>query len=125
MKLLLVFAAYTAVAFVASQGLPGVKLEKGIGPAAGLAIVFGVLNLFLGLFIKFVLGVAATALTVLTLGAGFPVFFLIGTTANAIMLKLADSLLPGFDLDGWAPAFLMGFAFALCGWLLKILSIAG
>lgn len=125
MKLLLVFAAYTAVAFVASQSLPGVKLEKGIGPAAGLAIVFGVLNMILGLFIKFALGVAATALTVLTLGAGFPLFFLIGTTANAILLKIADAVLPGFELDGWAPAFLMGFGFALCGWALELLSIAG
>ncbi len=124
MKLLLVLAAYTAVAFVASQTLPGVKLEKGVGAAAGLAIVFGVLNFFLSLVIKFALGVAATAFTILTLGAGFPVFFLIGTIANAILLKLADALLPGFELDGWAPAFLMGFGFALCGWILKILSIS-
>lgn len=123
MKLLIILAAYTAVAFMAAQTLPGVKLEKGVGPAAGLAIVFGVLNFFLSFLIKAVLVFAATAFTILTLGAGFPVFFLIGTTANAILLKFADALLPGFELDGWAPALIMGFGFALCGWLLGVFGV--
>jgi len=123
MKLLIVLAAYTAVAFVCAQSLPGVKLEKGVGPAAGLAIVFGFLNFFLSFLIKAVLVFAATAFTILTFGAGFPVFFLIGTTANAIILKMVDAMLPGFKLEGWAPALIMGFAFALCGWVLKVAHI--
>lgn len=116
MSLLISLAVYTAVCMFASQALPGVRLEKGAGPAIGLALVFAVLNVLIGWIITLVLGVAATAFTVLTLGLGFPVFFLVGTTANAVLLRFADSLLPGFSLDGWAPAFVMGFLFAVAGW---------
>lgn len=123
MKLLLVLAAYTAVAFIAAQSLPGVKLEKGVGPAAGLALVFGVVNFFLAFLITFLLKTVVAAIAILTLGAGLPLFLLVGTTANAIMLKVVDALLPGFQLDGWAPALLMGFAFSVCGWVLKLTHI--
>ncbi len=123
MSLVISLAVYTAVCMFAAQSLPGVKLEKGLGPATGLALVFAVLNIFLGWIIKFVLAAAAAALTILTLGLGTPLFLLVGTTANATLLKLADSLLPGFTLDGWAPAFVMGFLLALSSWGLSALGV--
>lgn len=116
MSLLISLAVYTAVCMFAAQALPGAKLEKGVGPALGLALVFAVLNVLIGWVIKVLLGVAATAFTVLTLGLGAPIFFLVGTTANAVLLKIADAVLPGFRLDGWAPAFVMGFLFSLASW---------
>ena len=118
MSLLISLVVYTLVVMVAAQALPGVKLEKGAGPAVGLSLVFGVLNILIGWIIKVVLGIAATAITVLTLGLGWPVFFLVGTTANAVLLRFADSLLPGFELDGWAPAFVMGFLLGMASWAL-------
>jgi|GEM_PF-3487164 len=121
MSLLIALAVYTAVCMFAANALPGVKLEKGLGPAIGLALVFAVLNIFLGWGIKIFLGLIATVLTVATLGLGAPVFLLIGTTANAVLLKFADALLPGFKLDGWAPAFVMGFLFALSMWAVNAL----
>ena len=121
MSLLIALVVYTLVCMFAANALPGVKLEKGVGPALGLALVFAVLNIFLGWIIKLVLGAVAAAITVLTLGLGAPLFLLIGTTANAVLLKFADSLLPGFSLDGWAPAFVMGFLFAASMWGLNAL----
>ena len=121
MSLLIALVVYTVVCMFAANALPGVKLEKGVGPALGLALVFAVLNIFLGWIIKLVLGAAAAAITVLTLGLGAPLFLLVGTTANAVLLKFADSLLPGFSLDGWAPAFVMGFLFAASMWGLNAL----
>ncbi len=122
MSLLISMVVYTLVVMFAGQALPGVKLEKGAGPALGLSLVFAVLNLLIGWVIKVVLGVAATAFTVLTLGLGWPVLFLVGTTANAVLLRFADSLLPGFKLDGWAPALLMGFLLAMTSWALGTLA---
>jgi uncharacterized membrane protein YvlD (DUF360 family) len=122
MSLLLSLAAYTAVCMFAASALPGVKLDKGLGPSLGLALVFAVLNIFLGWGIKLALGAAATMITILTLGLGAPLFFLVGTTANAVLLKFADALLPGFSLDGWAPAFVMGFLLALAMWGLNVLA---
>ena len=120
MNLLLALAIYTAVSFVAAQSLPGVKMQKGLGPAVALALVFGFLNVLIGWFITLLLGVFATVFTILTLGLGFPVFFLVGVSANAILLRVADALLPGFELDGWTPALIMGFFFAMAGWILRV-----
>ena len=124
MSLVLSVVVYAVVCMFAAQSLPGVKLEKGAGPALGLALVFALLNIFLGWAIKLVLAAAAAALTVLTLGLGAPLFLLVGTAANATVLKLADALLPGFTLDGWAPAFVMGFLLALSSWALSALGVA-
>ena len=118
MSLLIPLVVYTLVVMFAAQALPGVKLQEGAGPALGLSLVFAVLNILIGWLIKAVLGIAATAITVLTLGLGWPVFFLIGTAGNAVLLRVADSLLPGFELDGWAPALVMGFLLAMASWAL-------
>ena len=123
MKLLVALAVYTAITLVAAQSVPGVKMQKGLGSAIGLALVFGFLNVVIGWFITILLGIFATVFTILTLGLGFPVFFLVGTSVNAILLRLADAMLPGFELDGWAPALIMGFLFAMAGWILRASSL--
>ena len=115
--MLLSLIVYTVVFFFAAQALPGVKLGKGIGPAAGLGLVFGVLNLFLGWLIKGMLAVFTGVLTILTLGLGFPLFALVGTAGNAVLLKIADAMLPGFTLEGWAPAFVLGFLLSVAVFL--------
>lgn len=58
------------------------------------AVVIGLINGTLGSFLKIV----TFPLTIFTLG----VFLLI---VNALMLKLAAAILPGFRIDGFLPAF--------------------
>src|SRR5262245_37778157 len=58
------------------------------------AVVIGLINGTLGLFVKIV----TFPLTILTLG----IFLLV---VNAFMLKLAAVILPGFRIDGFMPAF--------------------
>lgn len=67
---------------------------SGLGTALVAAIVIGFVNATLGFFLKIV----TLPLTVVTLG----VFWLI---INALMLKVAAALVPGFAIRGFLPAF--------------------
>ena len=67
---------------------------SGIGAALIAAVVIGLVNATLGLFLKIV----TFPLTVLTLG----LFWLV---INALMLKVAAALVPGFSVRGFIPAF--------------------
>src|ERR1700745_2408782 len=58
------------------------------------ALVIGLVNATVGLLLK----VITLPLTLLTLG----VFWIV---INALMLKLAAALVPGFTIDGFLPAF--------------------
>jgi putative membrane protein len=58
------------------------------------AVIIGLINGTVGLFLK----VVTFPLTILTLG----VFLLV---INAFMLKLVASFLPGFRIEGFMPAF--------------------
>ncbi|MEM6797467.1 MAG: phage holin family protein, partial [Acidobacteriota bacterium] len=112
------FLVLTAVAFLAPQILPGVKV-KGISAAALVALSFAVLNLLLGWILTTVLTLTSLPLLILTLGL-FEV--VITALVNGLLLKLADRFLDSFDLDGWLPAFGMGLLFALGGWLARALT---
>jgi len=102
---------YTAIAFVTPKLLRGVKVE-GMGAALGVALVFGLLNLLIGWLLQIVLTLVSLPLACLTFG----IFSLIlPTLVNAALLRLTDVLLESFRLDGWLPAFGMGFLFALGG----------
>ena len=112
------FLVLTVVAFLAPQILPGVKV-KGIGTAALIALVFGLLNLLIGWLLKAVVGFLSLPLIVVTFG----LFAIVVTTAvNALLLKLTDALIEAFELDGWWPALGMGFLFALGGRLAHALT---
>src|SRR5262245_63194360 len=62
------------------------------------ALVIGLVNATLGIFLKIV----TFPLTLLTLG----VFWIV---INVLMLKLAASLVTGFRIQGFLPAFVVGF----------------
>ena len=80
------------------------------GPTAALiaAVVIGLVNATLGLFLK----VVTFPLTILTLG----IFWLI---INAVMLKLASAFVPGFHIQGFAAAFWGAIVLSLVNMLLK------
>ena len=66
---------------------------SGFGTALIAAIAVGLVNATIGFFLK----VVTFPLTVITLG----LFWLI---INALMLKLAAALVPGFNINGFLPA---------------------
>jgi putative membrane protein len=72
------------------------------------ALVIGLVNATLGIFLKIV----TFPLTLLTLG----VFWIV---INALMLKLAASLVTGFTIQGFLPAFLGAIVLSLVNILLK------
>ena len=74
------------------------------------AIVIGLVNSTLGLFLKIV----TLPLTILTLG----IFWLV---INALMLEIASWLVPGFTVQGFWSAFLGAIILSLVNLLLKFL----
>jgi putative membrane protein len=73
--------------------VPGFHVS-GILAALIAAVIIGLFNATIGLFLK----VITFPLTVFTLG----IFWFV---VNAIVLKLATIFVPGFRIDGFAPAF--------------------
>jgi putative membrane protein len=117
-SILISFIAYTLIAFVSSQIIPGIKI-KGFGAAALVAFVFGVLNLLLGWLLTFLLTAITLPLACLTFGL---FWFLVPLIVNAILLKITDVVLEPFELKGWLPAFAMSLLFVLGGSLIRWLS---
>src|SRR6266516_5278795 len=74
---------------------------SGFGAALIDAVVIGLVNASIGLFLKIV----TFPLTLITLG----VFWFV---INAVMLKLAAAFVPGFSIRGFLPAFFV--ASVLC-----------
>ncbi len=103
----------TALAvWITSRIVPGIYVE---GAAAALiaAIVIGLVNATVGLFLK----VITFPLTILTLG----IFWLI---INAAMLELASAFVPGFHIRSFAAAFWGAIVLSLVNMLLKRLVIS-
>jgi putative membrane protein len=90
MHTLLHLAALALTILVLSRVLPSVRI-KNPGTAVLVAVVFSLLNFFLGWLIKAVLFVPA----LLTLGL---LFFFIPFLVNAIVLWLTDKLLASFEI---------------------------
>jgi putative membrane protein len=80
------------------------------GPQAALiaAVVIGLVNATLGLFLK----VITFPLTLLTLG-------LFWFVINAVMIKLASQFVPGFHISSFAAAFWGGIVLGLVNMMLK------
>jgi putative membrane protein len=97
MYMLLHLAMLTGTVLLLARFLPGVRI-KSTGSAIGVAVVFSLLNFFVGWLIKAVLGAALLLPAILTLGlAWLAVPFL----ANIALLWLTDKVLEPFELrDG-------------------------
>jgi putative membrane protein len=98
----------TALAvWITSRVVPGFYVD---GAAAALiaAIVIGLVNATLGLFLK----VITFPLTVFTLG----IFWLV---INAVMLELASAFVPGFHILSFGAAFWGAIVLSLVNMLLK------
>jgi putative membrane protein len=101
MRLLLNWLLSAIALLVVAHIVPGFYVS-GIIAALIAAIVIGLVNATLGLALKIV----TFPLTLLTLG----IFWFV---INALMLKVAAALLPGFEIVGFVPALLGAIVLAI------------
>jgi putative membrane protein len=105
--LLLQWLLYALALLLVSWLVPGFRVA-GLWPALLASLVIGLLNATVGLFLKIV----TFPLTILTLG----LFLLI---INGLMIMLASSIVRGFTVRGFIPAFWGAVVLALLGMLIK------
>jgi putative membrane protein len=91
MYTLMHLVALTGTILLLERLLPSVKV-KSIGSAIMVAIVFSVLNFFLGWFLRAVLFIPA----ILTLGL---LFLFVPFIVNTVLLWLTDKLLRSFEIE--------------------------
>ena len=107
MRVLIHWVLTALAIWVVSRLVPGFELN-GAASALIAAVVIGFVNATLGLFLKIV----TFPLTVLTLG----IFWLV---INALMIKLASAIVPGFHVYGFWAAFWGGIVLSLVNMALK------
>lgn len=105
---------YTLLALITPAIFPKVKIKTPLA-AFGVAMIFGFLNLLIGWLLKSALAIVSLPVAFLLPGV---VSLAVPTVANAILLKVTDGVVSGFEIKGWLPAFGMGFIFSLGGLVL-------
>ena len=101
MGFLLKFILTAVVAYALTYFVPGAHLD-GFGDAILLVLVLAVLNAV----VKPILKIIGFPITILTLG----LFLLV---INAVIVLLADWILPGFKLDNFLAALLFSIVLSL------------
>ncbi|MGB8028157.1 MAG: phage holin family protein [Terracidiphilus sp.] len=107
MKLLLQWLLSALALLVVSHLVPGFHVS-GLLPALIAAVVIGLLNATLGLFLKII----TIPFSIVTLG----IFLLV---INGVMILLASAVVPGFHVNGLGPAFWGAVVLALLGMLIR------
>ena len=111
MRLLVNWLLSAIALLIVSYFMPGFHVS-GFGAALIAALVIGLVNATLGLFLKII----TLPLTVLTLGIFWWVI-------NALMLMFASAILrPSFIVSGFLPAFLGAIVLSLVNAILKALA---
>lgn len=106
MKLLVRWLVNAISLWIVTQIVPGVH-ARNFTTALVAALVIGLLNATLGLFLK----ILTFPLTILTLG-----IFLI--VINALMLELAAAVIKGFEVTTWSAAFIGALLLSIVSTLL-------
>ena len=107
MRLILHWILSAIALILVSHLVPGFHVS-GVIPALIAAVVIGLLNATVGLFVKII----TLPLTILTLG----LFLLV---VNGLMILLASAVVPGFHVSGIGPAFWGAVILALLGMLIR------
>lgn len=110
MRLLLNWLLSAVSLLIVSRLVPGFEV-LGFTSALIAALVIGLVNATLGLFLKLI----TLPLTFLTLGIFWWVI-------NALMLLFASNLVPGFIVHGFWPAFWGAIVLSLINMLLRALT---
>jgi putative membrane protein len=106
--LLLNWLLSTVALLVVTRIVPGFEISS-FWVALLAAVVVGVINATIG----FILRIITFPLTIVTLG-------LFWFVVNALMLKLAAGLVPGFSIVGFFPALLAAFVLSIINLLFRI-----
>jgi len=93
--------------WLVAQMVPGIEL-RGFGDALIATIVIAIVNATIGPIVRFV----SFPLVILTLG----LFLLI---VNALLLKLASMLSPGFKVRGFFSAIIGSLVLTILTWILR------
>jgi len=109
LRLLLHWILSAIALIVVSRIVPGFHV-RGLVPALIAAVVIGLLNATVGLFLKII----TFPLSILTLG----IFLLV---INGVMILVASSIVPGFHVYGLGPAFWGAVVLAVLGMLIRAL----
>jgi len=107
MRLLLHWILSAIALIIVSHLVPGFHVA-GFVPALIAALVIGLLNATVGLFLKII----TFPISILTLG----IFLLV---INGVMILLASSVVPGFRVYGLGPAFWGAVVLALLGMAIR------
>ena len=110
LRLIIDVLATAGLLLVLASALPGVRL-KSYGTAVVVALVYGLLNFFLGTLVGWILFIPMF----LSLG-------LLGLVINALMLWLTDKLIEDFEIDSVKTTLIMAVLLTIGGvvlsWLL-------
>ncbi len=106
MRLLIRWLISAVSLLIVAYFVPGFVVT-GFFAALLAAVVIGFINATLGLLVK----ILTFPLSLLTLG-----LFLI--VVNAVMLKVAAAITPGFQVQTWSAAFLGAILLSLVSWFL-------
>ena len=107
LRMLLHWVVTALAVWITSQVVPGFYVN-GASAALIAAVVIGLVNATIGLFLKII----TFPLTILTLG-------LFWFVINAIMLELASAFVPGFHITTFGAAFIGAIVLTLVNTLLK------
>lgn len=107
MSLLLQWILSAIALILVSKIVPGFHV-LGLWPALIAALVIGLLNATVGFLLKII----TFPLSILTLG----IFLLV---INGLMILLASAVVPGFRVNGFAPAFWGAIVLAILGMIIK------
>ena len=107
MALLLQWILSAIALILVSKIVPGFQV-LGLWPALIAAMVIGLLNATVGFLLKII----TFPLSILTLG----IFLLV---INGLMILLASAVVPGFRVNGFAPAFWGAIVLAILGMIIK------
>jgi putative membrane protein len=108
MNLFLNWLLSTIALLIVTRIVPGFEISS-FWTALLAAAVVGIINATLGLVLK----ILTFPLTIVTIG----VFWFV---INALMLKLASAMVPGFRINGFLPAFLGAIVLSLINLLFRI-----
>ena len=107
LAMLVQWVLYAVALLIVSRIVPGFHVA-GLWPALIASLVIGLLNATFGLFLKII----TFPLSILTLGIFLRVI-------NGLMILLASSIVRGFTVRGFAPAFWGAVVLALLGMVIK------
>ena len=108
MNLLLNWLLSTVALLLVTWIVPGFEISS-FWSALLAAVVVGIINATIG----FILKILTFPLTIVTIG-------LFWFVINALMLKLAAALVPGFRINGFLPAFLGAIVLSIINLLFRI-----